>query len=60
IAMTNYYGVTLASLFPGASNTFTSINPGLVALAVNAVVFIAISAVQRKLKARVAAPVRSA
>jgi len=60
IAMTNYYGVTLASLFPGASNTLTSINPGLVALAVNALVFVVISAVQRKLKARVAAPVGSA
>ncbi|ERJ38863.1 hypothetical protein L810_6657 [Burkholderia sp. AU4i] len=60
IAMTNYYGVTLVSLFPGASNTLTSINPGLVALAVNAVVFVVISAVQRKLKARVAAPVGSA
>ena len=43
IAMTNYYGVTLASLFPRASNTLTSINPA-VALAVNAVVFIVISA----------------
>ena len=60
IAMTNYYGVTLASLFPRASNTLTSINPETVALAVNAVVFIVISAGQRRLKARVATPVGSA
>lgn len=56
IALTNYYGVTLASLFPGAPSTLTSINPGLVA---NALVFIAISAAQRNLRARLATSIES-
>jgi SSS family solute:Na+ symporter len=59
LALVNWRGMTLASMFPGAPGTLTSINPGLVALFANAVVFIVISAVQRALRARMATSVKS-
>ncbi|MFM0394574.1 hypothetical protein [Paraburkholderia phytofirmans] len=59
LALVSWRGVTLASLFPGAPATLTSINPGLVALFANAVVFIAISAVQRVVRARMATSITS-
>ncbi|OAJ56233.1 sodium:solute symporter [Paraburkholderia ginsengiterrae] len=59
LALFNWRGMTLSSLFPGAPDAFTSINTGLVALFVNAAVFIAISAVQRALRARMATSVKS-
>ncbi|ACD16786.1 sodium:solute symporter family protein [Paraburkholderia phytofirmans] len=59
LALVSWRGVTLASLFPGAPATLTSINPGLVALFANAVVFIAISAVQRAVRARMATSIES-
>jgi len=59
LVLVNWRGVTLSSLFPHAPEAFTSINPGLVALLVNAAVFIAISAAQRSLRARMATPVQS-
>ncbi|CAD6526706.1 putative symporter YodF [Paraburkholderia hiiakae] len=60
LALTNWGDVTLASLFPHASVAFTSINTGLVALAANAVVFVAISAIQRTLGTRISGSVESA
>jgi solute:Na+ symporter, SSS family len=59
LALVSWQGMTLASLFPGAPATLTSINPGLVALFVNALVFIVISAVQRAVRARLATSVKS-
>ncbi|WP_179401947.1 sodium:solute symporter family protein [Burkholderia guangdongensis] len=54
LLLSSSYGVTLASVFPGAPSTITSINPGLVALIANALVFITISGAQRALQARFA------
>jgi SSS family solute:Na+ symporter len=59
LALVNWRGMTLASVFPAAPIAFTSINTGLVALFANAVVFIAISATQRALRARIATSVES-
>jgi SSS family solute:Na+ symporter len=57
LALANWRGMTLATVFPTAPIAFTSINTGLVALFANAVVFIAISAAQR---ARIAPSIESA
>ena len=60
LGLSNWGGMTLASVFPNAPLAFTSINTGLVALFANAVVFVAISAAQRMLRARIGTSVESA
>ncbi|MFX1765802.1 sodium:solute symporter [Paraburkholderia sp. A1RI-2L] len=60
LAIANWGGLTLASLFPTAPVAFTSINPGLIALLANATVFTAISAAQRSLQIRRATSIESA
>jgi solute:Na+ symporter, SSS family len=59
LGLSNWGGVTLASVLPGAPLTLTSINPGLVALLANALVFVTISAVQHGLRARLATSIGS-
>jgi SSS family solute:Na+ symporter len=60
LGLSSWGGMTLATAFPGAPLAFTSINMGLVALFANAVVFVAISAAQRLLRARIDTAVGSA
>ncbi|RZF29031.1 sodium:solute symporter family protein [Paraburkholderia sp. UYCP14C] len=60
LGLSNWAGMTLASVFPNAPLALTSINMGLVALFSNAVVFVAISAAQRLLRARIDTAVESA
>ncbi|KXU82487.1 sodium:solute symporter [Paraburkholderia monticola] len=60
LGLSNWGGMTLASIFPNAPLAFTSINMGLVALFCNAVIFVAISAAQRLLRTRFDTAVESA
>jgi SSS family solute:Na+ symporter len=60
LGLSSWGGMTLATAFPNAPLAFTSINMGLVALFANAVVFVAISAAQRLLRARIDTAVGSA
>lgn len=60
LALANWRGMTLASVFPGAPLAFTSINTALVALFANALVFVLVSAAQRALRGPMATTVESA
>lgn len=60
LAASSGYGVTLSALLPSAPLVVTSLNPGLIALIANAAVFIAVSAVQRAVRARLATHMESA
>ena len=60
LALANWRGMTLASVFPGAPLAFTSINTGLAALLANALAFVLISAAQRAPRGPMVTTVESA